>query len=1340
MHYLEENLEMCRNKFHSLLFPFLFLTVVGLSQQPQLVVPVGHTSTVTDACFSLNGKYLATSSYDNTVKIWDIATGRLLQTLSDNKTRITKMSFSAGSNLLLTSSYTDTILKVWDIHSGLVNLKFKGDYHFNDEAIISADEKYLISVYKNGIGIWNIATAKNTDSFSIKIKGNVNKRPSKLVISKDGTMLAGFCNDGVFVLDFIKGKLKKKVYFNDAYYGDEIRFSTDKKFLYCFATYSFVVVDILTGKEKYRAHDDFSSKMKPKITNDERNFLFIQKSYKHYKHIGKDSFPDYSSDYNHRLCMVDLKTKKTIFIKGDTLPGDLSYAEIDDWGKNFVAVNDNGFFVFNITGDRLVLKKVMKDKPFQDYDGCFEFDNNGSHFIKSFNNGTELYDMNGKLFRTFDGSMAFDPKQYFSAEGKYICTSSGNKNNLSWNISDGKFNVTYDSMANVTVSNPNADMNPWDVFKGATGFWKILTTSSYFTLLPVFDSLIGFWKLVNDSGYIVLKDKINRYPYVKLSNTGKYIATYYTGDSLLRLFDPLSGNLVNKFFCKYGSPYQIIFNKQDSLLVWASKYGNDYLLTSEELDKMFDDLQKELDAFSSVDADSLKKAGDTTKKNIPVEPNLTGVISLPEGKTILESRYDAAHYAYSQEISLSFSESEKYLVVITDSFSVWNTITWKQFLLLKHNCLNGKPGWAISPDETKVLIYCNNTSTLYEAYTNKILFTIPGGVSNARFSNDQKYILTESEDKQLRIWDTNTGKLLYNYYALENGSYLVTDEYGRYDGTEDARKKLYYVCGGEIIDLDQFKDKLWVPNLAERIMKGDTINAAKLSELNICGLTPLVETKENSKEQYRFQITPRNGGLGETILYINNIEVKRFLKKELLLKNNSYELVINKKELAGYFIPGHQNPVAVKALTVTNDISSRSTIVEEEVNQSINKSLPNLYAVVVGVSDYKGNELDLRYAAKDANDMADVIENSAKKLLNTDTVNHVFVYRLHTAEGHYKFPEKKSIKETIQQIGIKANANDILLIFFAGHGKWDKDKNQFFFLTADASKESAVSGISDVGISMQELTDWIQPLKLKAQKRILVFDACNSGQAIKDLVKIGNDDQKYLAARDDEKAEQIKAVEKLNNKSGLFILSASASNQYAYEMGRYSQGLLTYSLLKAIKEQPEILDDRKYLNISRWFDAAEKTVSSIASQNGNNQQPQLVSTTNFNIGVVDDDVRSKIIMPGEKPVFASSNFQNSDEDIAADNLGLNKAVDNMLSDISTRSLESKISYIPFLSADAFVLSGRYTVSGTIISVKINIRKNNETKFKFEINSSTDKLAEVSKNISEKAIELITAKK
>jgi hypothetical protein len=82
-----------------------------------------------------------------------------------------------------------------------------------------------------------------------------------------------------------------------------------------------------------------------------------------------------------------------------------------------------------------------------------------------------------------------------------------------------------------------------------------------------------------------------------------------------------------------------------------------------------------------------------------------------------------------------------------------------------------------------------------------------------------------------------------------------------------------------------------------------------------------------------------------------------------------------------------------------------------------------------------------------------------------------------------------------------------------------------------------------VGISSAELIEWMQPKYLKAQKRILIFDACNSGQAINNFVQIGKYDQNYFAVRSDEETQQIKAIEKLNERSGFFILSASASNQ-----------------------------------------------------------------------------------------------------------------------------------------------------------------------------------------------------
>src|SRR6185503_1366413 len=99
-------------------------------------------------------------------------------------------------------------------------------------------------------------------------------------------------------------------------------------------------------------------------------------------------------------------------------------------------------------------------------------------------------------------------------------------------------------------------------------------------------------------------------------------------------------------------------------------------------------------------------------------------------------------------------------------------------------------------------------------------------------------------------------------------------------------------------------------------------------------------------------------------------------------------------------------------------------------------------------------------------------------------------------------------------------------------------------------------------------------------------------------------------------------IEKLNENSGLFILSASSSNQSASESELYKHGYLTYSLLKVMKDQPDILENGKYLNLSRWFDAARQMVSRLASEGAEKQEPQIVTNTNFNIGVVDEEVVS----------------------------------------------------------------------------------------------------------------------
>ena len=121
---------------------------------------------------------------------------------------------------------------------------------------------------------------------------------------------------------------------------------------------------------------------------------------------------------------------------------------------------------------------------------------------------------------------------------------------------------------------------------------------------------------------------------------------------------------------------------------------------------------------------------------------------------------------------------------------------------------------------------------------------------------------------------------------------------------------------------------------------------------------------------------------------------------------------------------------------------------------------------MVGTSQYKkgaenpdglfARDMNLTYPAIDARAVSMAVEMAAKKMYGND---HVFMYNLTTAANHYQLPEKKAIRALLTEIGKKANANDILMIFFAGHGMMDKSQKQFYFLTADASRSSSCSSI-----------------------------------------------------------------------------------------------------------------------------------------------------------------------------------------------------------------------------------------------------------------------------------------
>ncbi|MGB3345613.1 MAG: hypothetical protein WBA61_17010 [Aequorivita sp.] len=71
-------------------------------------------------------------------------------------------------------------------------------------------------------------------------------------------------------------------------------------------------------------------------------------------------------------------------------------------------------------------------------------------------------------------------------------------------------------------------------------------------------------------------------------------------------------------------------------------------------------------------------------------------------------------------------------------------------------------------------------------------------------------------------------------------------------------------------------------------------------------------------------------------------------------------------------------------------------------------------------------------------------------------------------------------------------------------------------------------------------------------------------------------------------------------------------------------------------------------------------------------------------------------------------------------------------DISTRG-NGTISFVANTNTpDAHTLSGRYEVDGNTITLKINIRQSNETKYRFEMTGSKEKLTELAEAITTKA--------
>ncbi|MEG4167815.1 nSTAND1 domain-containing NTPase [Microcoleus sp. S13_D1] len=132
----------------------------------QIKTLTGHTGPVWGISFSPDGKQLASGSDDKTVKLWDTLTGKQINTLIGHKDKLNAVSFSPNGKLLATGSQDKTV-KLWDTTTGKEINNLTGHKNIVTSVSFSPDGKQLASgSFDQTVKLWNTLTGKQINTLT----------------------------------------------------------------------------------------------------------------------------------------------------------------------------------------------------------------------------------------------------------------------------------------------------------------------------------------------------------------------------------------------------------------------------------------------------------------------------------------------------------------------------------------------------------------------------------------------------------------------------------------------------------------------------------------------------------------------------------------------------------------------------------------------------------------------------------------------------------------------------------------------------------------------------------------------------------------------------------------------------------------------------------------------------------------------------------------------------------------------------------------------------------------------------------------------------------------------
>ncbi|MEO5954167.1 MAG: caspase family protein [Nitrospiraceae bacterium] len=472
-------------------------------------------------------------------------------------------------------------------------------------------------------------------------------------------------------------------------------------------------------------------------------------------------------------------------------------------------------------------------------------------------------------------------------------------------------------------------------------------------------------------------------------------------------------------------------------------------------------------------------------------------------------------------------------------------------------------------------------------------------VKSIKFAPDGRSLISGGSDGAVRIWNLQTGKEQAALIALGHEDFVAVmpDQY--YRASKTRIKGVSFRVKGQLYPFEQFDLRFNRPDIVLArlgLTPPELIQSYRLAyekRLKKMGLTEqMLGTDFHLPELHiltsdvpvsvnqttltlRVKATDSTYRLDRFNVFVNDIPI--YGTSGLPLQNKQVNM--HEQEIHVPLVPG-RNKIQVSVLNQQGSESLRETIY---TTSTADVASPDVYVLGIGVSEYKDKAYNLRYAAKDANDLL-----SAYKGIEQRPGVKGKIHLLDLTNQNATRPEILKAKDWLRQSKI----NDLVVVFAAGHGMTDEQSNYYFGTHDIDPKHPATNGLPYEEFEL--LLDGIPALQ-----KLLLLDTCFSGEIEKDLAVVvakaetgGSGTVKmraFKAARGvtvttdtSETGSNPTGAPRLSNDmvkfqqdwfadlrrgTGAAVISSSSGNEYSLEGEQWKNGVFTYALLNGLKNR-----------------------------------------------------------------------------------------------------------------------------------------------------------------------------